>query len=497
MSAPSPELRNLIDLLLIEEPLTREQMAHLEDLLEDDQNLAYYVETMQQEAMLPEGLSMTTAAPQAVKPSKHLRISAIAALAACLTFFIGLYIGLQQDGSPDISQTSAPAPTYQPEDLAKPAMARITGLVGVRWDNETSNNLLATQGEAEQLTIKSGLMEITYASGVKLTIEGPAKYAVTSATSGHLTQGKLVASVPKGAEGFQIDYAKGKIVDLGTEFALNLQPNKAPEIGVFDGEIEVHTKNNTKPVSLYENQAVRQEPGSEQEEFTAIPFNRDAYVRKLPSRDFAWEMHSPNAKEKVFDVSHLVWKAASYRAIFKWINGHDGVSVRNVELRLDGKLIASDNHLGHCGALRTARDSIFALDIDEDRFQNGKWTLHAWIEALPRKPGGATGPYFSSGILQFEEGLVSEALAEDFTGKWSYRHLGRNYIRHFKPDGTIMLYSNGVHLKGSFRDSTWSVSNGILRVNMPHDNAYEDHVLRDKETLIFVNQPYENAKKIP
>lgn len=493
MSTPSPELRKLIDLLLLEQPLSREQMAHLEDLLEHDENLAIYTQIMQQEAMLPEALNLTAGTASQPLPSRSgFRWSAVAALAACLTFFFGLYLGKQKDGS-EADAKLAPIADAGEEEAAN--SARITGLVGVSWADSSNNDLIARQGEADKLAIQSGLMEVTYASGVKLTIEGPATFSVTSPSSGHLTHGKLVASVPKGAEGFQIDYAEGKIVDLGTEFALNLQPNRAPEIGVFDGEIEVYTKTSTTPVSLYENQAVRQMPQLD-EEFTAIPFKRDEYVRKLPSRDFAWDMTSPERVEKVFDVSHLVWKAASYRAIFKWINGPDGASVSNVELRLDGKLIASDYHKGYCGALRTASDSIFSLDVGEDRFKSGKWTLHATLEILPRNES-IKGDYLSSGILQFEEGLASEATAEDFIGDWHYRFLGANYIRRFKPDGTIDLYRNGSLMPDSFPGSTWAVKDGILRVTMPHMRAYEDHVLRNSETLIFVNQPYENAKKSP
>lgn len=323
--------------------------------------------------------------------------------------------------------------------------------MGVRWTSADHPDLLARSGSVGQLAIESGLVEITYASGVRLTLEGPARFDVTDHESGHLSRGKLVASVPKGAEGFRIDYADGSVIDLGTEFAMNVGLDGTADIGVFDGEIELHTGGGP-PMALFESHAVRHDRHDLQEPVRAIPFQREKFVRRLPSRDFAWEITRPGVEELVFDVSHLVWKASEYRAIFKWIHGMDAVIIDHVELRLDGRPVAADSHQGITGTLGIVRDNVFSLDLPEDRFASGRWTLHATVRPHPRQNDlqHYTGPVASAGILQFEEGLVSNATAADFLGRWSYHHLGYRFIREFHPDGTISLFINGELQTGEF-----------------------------------------------
>lgn len=475
-------------MLLSDVPFTQAQMLHLRELLEDEVNLSIYVGIMRQEGMMPDALKQIEAESTPPVTKSTNRLAFIATLsgvaAACVAFYLGISIGQRQ---PDTQPHNTIADT-------PPHNAKITGLVGVEWTNTAPSNILESHGATSSLAIESGLVEVTYASGVKLTLEGPADFLVTSPNSGQLTKGKLVASVPLGAEGFQINYDGGKIIDLGTEFALNLQPDKSPEFGVFDGKIEIH-RTGKKPVVLHENQAARQSYDPQEEDLQAIPFNRDDYIRDLPQRDFAWEVSSSSLEERVFDVSHLVWKPSSYKAVFRWINGNDGITVSNVELRHNGRVVASDSHIGTCGILAKTEDSIFSLDLNENEFKSGKWTLHATLQMLPRTKY-VTGERMSSGVLQFEEGLVNSAKAEDFIGDWSYRHLGVNYVRRFHSDGTVDLLVDGVLSNISFVGSTWKVHDGMLRITIPELQIYEDHVLRDHNTLIFVNRPYENATKV-
>lgn len=52
-----------------------------------------------------------------------------------------------------------------------------------------------------------------------------------------------------------MDYAKGRVVDLGTEFALEVRADGSTELGVLDGQVELHHLS-TFPISLFKNQAL-------------------------------------------------------------------------------------------------------------------------------------------------------------------------------------------------------------------------------------------------
>lgn len=484
---PSTELRQLIDRLLDDGPLGRADLARLEELLEDDGALDYYIEVTQQDAALLAVAGETQAPPMTGRTFRRSRLAWQAAAAVAL--FATGYFAAPTKIVPTVGTVPQPV---------KSAPAKITGMVGVRWTDGAPPDLIGTAGGAHRLEIESGLLEITYASGVRVTLEGPARYGVTGPASGLLDSGKLVTAVPKGAEGFRIDYPDGQVVDLGTEFAMEVKEGESSEVGVFDGEVELR-RDGKKPMALYENHAVRQSAGRAEAPLQPVPLDRAKYVRRIPSREFAWEISSAEPREMEFDVSHLLWKASAYRAVFRWINGVDGAAVSDVELRLDGKKVSGDPHRGVTGyGPPIVQDNIYRLDVPTGAFRSGKWTLHARAGILPRDGMGdlAQSPIQSQGILQFEEGLVTTAEPADFVGKWSYRYLGDHFIREFHPDGTAMLTKNGKEMPECFAGCRWTVKDGVLSITMPGTTACEEHILRDRDTLIFINQNYENASRM-
>lgn len=490
---PSSELRFLIDRLLDEGPLSRAELARLEELLQSDGAMDYYLSVVQQDAAL--GLiagDLQVALPDPVVRSSGHWSRVVGRLVAAVALFVaGYWYACWRAPVSGKFPGGDAAPV-----VAKPAVpAAITGMIGVRWVNGAPPDLIGTSGGAGEISFESGLLEITYASGVRVTLEGPARFVVTGAESGVLDGGKLVAAVPKGAEGFRIDYPDGTVVDLGTEFTMEVKSGQSSEVGVFDGEVELR-RAGERPVALYENHAVRQAAGPAGVALEPVPLDRMKYVRRIPSREFAWEISSASPREIEFDVSHLLWKASAYRAVFKWVNGVDGISIRDVDLCLDGEVVASDPHDGATGdGPEVVRDSIYRLDVPSERFRTGKWTLRARVEMLTREGTTipADAPIQTLGILQFEEGLVTTASPSDFVGRWSYRYLGSHFVREFRADGTAMLYVDGKALPECFEGCRWVVRDGILRISMPHTSAFEEHILRDRNTLIFINQNYENA----
>ncbi|HEY1123762.1 MAG TPA: FecR domain-containing protein [Haloferula sp.] len=488
---PHAKLRSLIDRLHDGPPLSKQEVAQLEEYLEDDDALAYYVAVSQQEALLPSAIpehDVSAAEPsRVVSFPKVMRVMTPLA-AACVVFALGMSLGRRMDHGPS-SSTASVAPTHA-------APARITGMVGVEWADESASHEIDLDSSSDPISIKSGLVEVTYGNGVCVTLEGPAVYEVAGHEEGRLAKGKLYTTVPKGAEGFKIHYSGGTVEDLGTEFAMDAQADGSTEVGVFSGKVKLHSEGRDS-IMLFENQSLVQSPGAE-EPFEPVPLDREKFVDRLPARDFRWEVNSPGTREFTCDVTHLVWKPAKYRAIFKWISGMDAVNLRDVRLFRDGELVASDDHAGSTGVLRYVSNNIYALDVPPGEYARGRWTITARIETISREGGNlarADVPIGSRGILQFEEGLVTGAGPEQFIGRWTYRHMGTAFVREFRPDGSVTLEQNGVKDEGYWVDSRWEVQDGVLNVSIPKRGLVERHVLRDAKTLIFTSNPYENAVK--
>ena len=500
MNTPTPELRDLLDRLIDEGGLSRSEMGRLEELMADPDAMSYCCEVLLHESLMPEALAtMETAMAhvQAGTPVARkgfvpqlVRLLPIAA-AAAIAFVAGLQFADKSPPLPDTAEVPAPTPAPKPD-------ARVTGMMGVVWNDEAAPAVNDGAVSAQRLAFQSGLVELTYASGVRVTLEGPADFTVSNPKSGRIASGKLVAYVPKGAEGFTVDYGNGQVVDLGTEFAMELAADGKMELGVFDGEVELHLPGDS-PLLLNRSQAMVHDRNAE-EPLRPVPFDRTKFVRELPNRDFPWRIQSTAPVELELDVSHLIWKSAEYRAVFKWISGKDAVEIRNVELRRDGEVIAADPRSGQTGMLLHVRDNLFDLTIPSGIYQPGRWTLHATISQLPRTGGmaGYEGPVDSFGIMLFEEGLVNRAGKADFIGRWSYAYAGARYVREFHADGTITVSRNGRRLPKAFANCTWWVDKGLLHAELPDGSGLvETHALRDRDTLIFTNRAFDNAVRMP
>ncbi len=94
-----------------------------------------------------------------------------------------------------------------------------------------------------RLVLRSGRMTLGLLSGVTLTAEGPADLELLSIDRVHCRRGKLRTRVPRGAEGFIVTTPGSAVVDLGTEFGLNVAADGKAHLMVFKGEAEAAVLN--------------------------------------------------------------------------------------------------------------------------------------------------------------------------------------------------------------------------------------------------------------
>ncbi len=110
--------------------------------------------------------------------------------------------------------------------------------VDVRWAEKSESYREGDVLPAGLLQFDEGVAEIDFFCGATLIVEGPASLNVESDWSVQVTSGRLRANVPPAARGFVVKAAGSEIVDLGTEFALDVGAENA-HVEVIDGEIEL------------------------------------------------------------------------------------------------------------------------------------------------------------------------------------------------------------------------------------------------------------------
>lgn len=126
-------------------------------------------------------------------------------------------------------------------NAAAPKVGRITATLDCSW---ADGSPVARDGDyvsiGRPFALDAGLLEITYETGAKVILQGPVTYAVASANSGFLSSGKLVGKMTtEKAKGFAVGTPTATVVDLGTEFGVEVDDQGGTRSHVFAGTVRV------------------------------------------------------------------------------------------------------------------------------------------------------------------------------------------------------------------------------------------------------------------
>lgn len=165
-----------------------------------------------------------------------------------------------------------------PEFLPAPFV--LTRAIDVEWAHPRRFQAAVGQPITEKhLRLTSGIAEVTFASGAVVSIEGPAKLRLDSPMKCFSHQGKLAANCPPSAHGFTVRFRGGRVVDLGTEFALDTRSEGKTKVHVLSGEVIVAVTddhdNVLKEQNLKGNTAVELNP--ETDAIAAIDYDEEPF----------------------------------------------------------------------------------------------------------------------------------------------------------------------------------------------------------------------------
>jgi hypothetical protein len=148
-------------------------------------------------------------------------------------------------GRPGPAKVDGPPTSGDPPRLVLArGFAVVVQLAAAEWEpgpgqRPSEGDLLA----AGRLVLRSGQITLGLLSGVTLTLEGPADLELLSIDRVHCRRGNLRTCVPHGAEGFAVTTPGSAVVDLGTEFGLNVADDGTVRVMVFKGEAEAAVLN--------------------------------------------------------------------------------------------------------------------------------------------------------------------------------------------------------------------------------------------------------------
>ena len=133
------------------------------------------------------------------------------------------------------------------------------------------------KGEYE---LTGGLSQLVFENKVEILIEAPARFRIDSAQRLALFEGRLSAVVPPEGFGITVVTPNAEVVDLGTEFGVEVLAAEYSEIHVFKGEVEVKPhERSIEAIRLLTDQATRLDDNSGSPSGIAIA--PDRFLRKL------------------------------------------------------------------------------------------------------------------------------------------------------------------------------------------------------------------------
>jgi len=178
-------------------------------------------------------------AASAVGSRWHSLSWSMVGLAATILLAVGgtaFWFGQQKNGTTNVADSDGQPVERKESQIAGHATLRRS--VDLKWSaggNEYRDGDVLTNG---RLQFEEGVAEIDFFCGATLIVEGPAALNIESDWSVEVASGRLRANVPPAARGFIVKAAGSEIVDLGTEFALEVKSENA-RVEVIDGEVEI------------------------------------------------------------------------------------------------------------------------------------------------------------------------------------------------------------------------------------------------------------------
>jgi len=510
------------------------ELEELETLLHDEDNMAAYVQQMAMDSMLAasfsnEGAEAVTLLSQG-RTSFHTGASkrhqwfwAISGAAAAIMVMI--IIGNEPWNTKKSSRTAdVQGEVLEEKNEPRPTITSASGVSSRDRERFLIGELLPE----EVFQLGSGLLEIKTHNGSRIIIEGPASFQMKSSAALHLNHGKVCVTSPSKFKSVAVTFSENKLIRGGLSFAVHVPTDDSEprEVCSFRDTIMLNSQDDDTKIAIAENESLNLLANDTSK---TVPLKQYHFFRNIPQQDLAWNStydinepiswmtpDDPNfskiisfnkdsgqpqigsygitaAKTLSIDVSHLVWKPGGYHAVLKWIRGTDAMIIDQIQLYHRGDLVSEDVHTGKTGTYSNTKNHIYHLDIPAENFEKNGWEIRAKVRGAMR--GNGELPRETEGILHFVSKESAAATEADCVGSWEYHFDGDTYMRKFYPNHRVSLYKNGQALKAY--TGKWWLREGLLYATLtPSAHVVEIHMLRDKRTLVFLDQPYNNAMKV-
>ncbi len=383
-----------------------------------------YLDQYEVEAMLREtyGLLNNLVSPGQRRQSARFPLRSLA-IAAIVLFAVSMGFGFGEwcAGYRGVASLQLPVETKLGQVNPPPPLGAVVATIARNSGTKLRINngavapaVVGSPLHAARYELLGGVLELTYESGARVILESPAVVELQTENSLKFVSGRISVRCPTPeSKGFMVETPSGVAIDLGTEFAIEVDPNKErdDEYHVFAGEVTIQRRRGRPELlPLKEGQALRLDRD------TSAPAGIDIdYQRFIRSFDTV----STDYYDQILKLAPAVY--------YVMRSGQDGRTLRNeVADESHGTVYSSTPGLS-CWAPGFNGGTAFQLDgkdtyaavQDYPKSQDDRLSVVAWVFAASRPSWASIAKNWGVGLDpigrgQFHLGLHS--LNGDFHG---------------------------------------------------------------------------------
>lgn len=167
-----------------------------------------------------------------------LGLGAVAAIAAALLLAIGYGIGRDRNGNVETRIAEIEDSSSGPNEVVETGCAVLSRIVDAKF----SDGVVYQEGDSlppGRLKLVSGAAQVDFFSGATMLMDEATEVNLVSSWEAECVGGKVTIHVPPPAIGFRLILPGMRVVDLGTEFGVEVDGTQS-SLHVFDGEVEAH-----------------------------------------------------------------------------------------------------------------------------------------------------------------------------------------------------------------------------------------------------------------
>ncbi|QDU64290.1 FecR protein [Planctomycetes bacterium Pan216] len=245
--------------------LTEEQSAELNAMLDLHAGARHrFAEQMQLAALLEDEVALgqleesNSGAPANRFLAKPGYWSAAVGLACSIAACVALVVWFRAPGNLPGGELARTVPEPTPvsfvqgdDETIDEGVAVVTRAFRAQWANDDVPLDAGSTVTPGLFELESGLVQLEFYSGAVVIVEGPASLEFVDSEKLVCHTGKLRARVPPAAHGFTVLTGQFELVDLGTEFGVDIADDGSASVHVFDGKVEIYEPGSNRSMATH------------------------------------------------------------------------------------------------------------------------------------------------------------------------------------------------------------------------------------------------------